>query len=106
MSDQGSGMDSMSSMAEGFDLSTADGQAKFADLYGEDRLADELSKRGLFDRRSAEMEDGVTEQDDVYAGIGNENYRLKTHFEKPQQNIGEEIAKGINKVQEKEGIFG
>ena len=30
----------------------------------------------------------------------------KEHFEKPQPNIGEEIAKGINKVQEKEGIFG
>jgi hypothetical protein len=101
----GSARSGMSSMADGFDLSTSDGQAKYADLYGEDRLADELSRRGLFDRRAAEVEQGNPEQGDTYAGIANENYRLKEHFEQPQQNLGEEIAKGINKVQGKEGVF-
>jgi hypothetical protein len=101
----GSARSGMSSMADGFDLSTPDGQAKYADLYGEDRLADELSRRGLFDRRAAEVEQGNPEQGDAYAGIANENYRLKEHFEQPQQNLGEEIAKGINKVQGKEGVF-
>jgi hypothetical protein len=101
----GSARSGMSSMADGFDLSTPDGQAKYADLYGEDRLADELSRRGLFDRRAAEVEQGNPEQGDAYAGIANENYRLKEHFEQPKQNLGEEIAKGINKVQGKEGVF-
>lgn len=104
MGQSGGEFDGMSSMADGFDLSTPEGQAKYANLYGEDRLADELSKRGLFDRRAAEAEAGTAEQEEVYAGIANENYRLKEHFEKPQQNIGEEIAKGINQVQDK-GVF-
>ena len=105
MGQSGSGLDGISSMADGFDLSTPEGQAKYADLYGEDRLADELSKRGLFDRRAAEADEGNPEQGEAYAGIANENYRLKEHFEKPKQNIGEEIAKGINQAQEKEGVF-
>ena len=105
MGQSGSGLDGISSMADGFDLSTPEGQAKYADLYGEDRLADELAKRGLFDRRAAEADEGNPEQEEAYAGIANENYRLKEHFEKPKQNIGEEIAKGINQAQEKEGVF-
>jgi hypothetical protein len=101
----GSGLDRMSSMLDGFDLSTPDGQAKYAELYGEDALQKALSDRGLFDRRQGSADVESAENQSTYAGIDNSNYRLKQHFEKPQQNIGEEIAKGINKVQEKEGVF-
>ena len=102
----GGKLDGLGSMAAGFDLSTSEGQEKFADLYGEDRLMDELSKRGIFDRRSSDPEDEALAKRDVYAGSEIADYTIKNLDEKPKPNIGQEIAEGIKNAQiEEKGIF-
>jgi hypothetical protein len=102
----GGKLDGLGSMSAGFDLSTSEGQEKFADLYGEDRLMDELSKRGIFDRRSSYPEDEALAKRDVYAGSDIADYTIKNLDEKPKPNIGQEIAEGIKNAQiEEKGIF-
>ena len=88
----------LGSMLDGFDLSTPEGQAKYADLYGNDRLNEELAKRGIGDRRLLEEENMDPERLELGRSVG--DYSVKNRDKKPDPNISEEIGKGIVKAQE------